>query len=450
MARRAWVVAVSISMVLLVVPPVSAQEQGTSLAFLIPNIFGQDGFIELEADEPFNHEAHFGRAREGQFSDVLRQGRLLNIAFVTQLTALPLPSSASGLTFGTDPETGLPTPRRQSFGPILTERAETIGQGRFNVSFSYQYFSFDEIDGIELDEGIPDSIAHCDCPAGIPLDFKEDVIELATSIDGDVSQFTAFFTYGLHDAFDVSVAVPIVRTSLGVTSIATIRRDEGVDPQIHQFEGGNPDQQVFTSSGDATGIGDVVVRLKGNPDIAERVELAAGVDTRLPSGDELDLLGTGAVGVRPFVVLSGSLGNAVSPHVNLAYQWNGESVLGGDLRVANDEQDLPDQLFYAVGVDWGVHERLTLAFDLLGQQLFDAQTLEVDNTIETPLGTQRSFPDLGFDETTLNQTSAAFGFKVNPGGNLLVDFNLLVKLNDGGLRDKVTPLVGFEYAFGSF
>ena len=41
----------------------------------------------------------------------------------------------------------------------------------------------------------------------------------------------------------------------------------------------------------------------------------------------------------------------------------------------------------------------------------------------------------------------AVGLKFNPVGRLLIDSNVLVKLNDTGLRDKVTPLVGMEYAF---
>jgi hypothetical protein len=32
-------------------------------------------------------------------------------------------------------------------------------------------------------------------------------------------------------------------------------------------------------------------------------------------------------------------------------------------------------------------------------------------------------------------------------GRLLVDLNLLVSLNSEGLRDKISPLVGLEYAF---
>ena len=46
-----------------------------------------------------------------------------------------------------------------------------------------------------------------------------------------------------------------------------------------------------------------------------------------------------------------------------------------------------------------------------------------------------------------NALSAAIGFKLNVVENLLVDFNLLFNLDNNGLRDKVTPLVGVEYAF---
>ena len=52
--------------------------------------------------------------------------------------------------------------------------------------------------------------------------------------------------------------------------------------------------------------------------------LAAGVDVRFPSGDEENLLGSGASGLRPFVAFSASF-QAIAPHVNVAYQWNGRA-----------------------------------------------------------------------------------------------------------------------------
>jgi hypothetical protein len=48
---------------------------------------------------------------------------------------------------------------------------------------------------------------------------------------------------------------------------------------------------------------------------------------------------------------------------------------------------------------------------------------------------------------SLNVVSGAFGLKANIAGTLLATFNLEFKLNDAGLRTKVTPLVGLEYSF---
>jgi hypothetical protein len=58
-----------------------------------------------------------------------------------------------------------------------------------------------------------------------------------------------------------------------------------------------------------------------------------------------------------------------------------------------------------------------------------------------------TFPDIRFDEGSYNQSSLALGFKANPAGRLLVVFNVLLKLDDHGLRDSVTPLLALDYTF---
>ena len=65
--------------------------------------------------------------------------------------------------------------------------------------------------------------------------------------------------------------------------------------------------------------------------------------------------------------------------------------------------------------------------------------------LDGPPGT--TFPSIAFEKNSFNIINGAIGVKVNVGGNLLVDFNVLFKLNDTGLRDNVTPLIGIEYAF---
>jgi hypothetical protein len=43
--------------------------------------------------------------------------------------------------------------------------------------------------------------------------------------------------------------------------------------------------------------------------------------------------------------------------------------------------------------------------------------------------------------------SGSIGAKVNVFGHLLVDANVLFSIDSNGVRDKITPLIGFEYSF---
>ena len=46
-----------------------------------------------------------------------------------------------------------------------------------------------------------------------------------------------------------------------------------------------------------------------------------------------------------------------------------------------------------------------------------------------------------------NISNASLGLKINPGSNVLITLNVLVKLNSGGLRADYVPLVGLSYTF---
>ena len=58
-----------------------------------------------------------------------------------------------------------------------------------------------------------------------------------------------------------------------------------------------------------------------------------------------------------------------------------------------------------------------------------------------------SLPDIKFGTGSFDVVNGSFGLKINAAGKLLFDLNVLVKLNNAGLRDKVTPFVGLEYSF---
>ncbi|MBI4473119.1 MAG: transporter, partial [Acidobacteria bacterium] len=277
-----------------------------------------------------------------------------------------------------------------------------------------------------------------------------DVVTTLNSIDATVGQFTTSVNYGVHDRIDVSVAVPFVRTTLSLTSNATIQRLGTTDPAIHFYRsasGGRGNSKSFTSEGTRSGIGDLIFRVKGTAYRGENVALAVGTDFRAPTGDEENLLGSGAPGVKPFAAVSFSH-KAIAPHVNVGYQWNGNSVLAGDI-AAQRKADLPDQFLYTAGVDVGATSRLTIAFDVLGQRIINSPRLVASNDSFSALsGSPQTFPNIQFrQDQSFNVVNGAIGFKVNPAPGLLLGFNLLFKMNDSGLRDKVTPLFGFEYSF---
>src|SRR4029453_3718217 len=65
------------------------------------------------------------------------------------LPARPRASPGGGFTCRFDATTGTFIRTSQSFGPILTDRAETIGRGKFSFGYNYQFFSFDQLEGID-------------------------------------------------------------------------------------------------------------------------------------------------------------------------------------------------------------------------------------------------------------------------------------------------------------
>jgi hypothetical protein len=119
-------------------------------------------------------------------------------------------------------------------------------------------------------------------------------------------------------------------------------------------------------------------------------------------------------------------------------------VLAGN-PATGESADFPDQASYAAGADLSVNPHLTLAFDLLGRYVIDSERLVRQDF--HALDGKSVFPNVVFIRDSFNALSGAMGLKANLFGQLLVDVNLLFKLDEHGMRDKVTPLVGLEYSF---
>ncbi len=461
------------------------------LVCVLPQVYGPGGLqqrIGALQGVSFHRGGHF----EDSFVSDLTP---LNTAVGSELTLLPVVSPGAGIVYTFDRSLGVFTASTEDFGPILSERAETIGRHKWNLGFSFQRFDFHTLDGVDL-KNLPAVFTHLDDKGDIgtnpsvnctinpkgPTDsntgscgFVRDVISTTTRISLRVNQFTSYATYGLTSRLDVSLVIPIVNVRMNVSSDATIV--DNSHSGDHQFkQPGNPScpspqgqallpacaNQSFFNTRNATGIGDIVLRGKYTLWRGERAGLAVGADLRLPSGDEQNFLGAGTVGFKPFAVLSYRA--RLSPHVNVGYEVNGDSTLAGDIAQGTSAH-LPNQFIYSVGADVViVNRRLAGTFDLIGQRVFDAPRVSVTSvpflgacgpkglspgdpayctTPDPPI--QR--PTLTRSSNSFNITSAAIGVKFRPGGRLLVVGHVLVKLDDGGLRARVVPLVGVSYTF---
>jgi hypothetical protein len=423
--------------------PLAAQNRPSTLSTLFEDIYGPNGLV-LNSDDVqldgTNHAAHFNSAFQSEF-------RLVNVALTSQLATVPLPSPASGFTYNFDPATGTFMRSTRSFGPILAERGETIGRGKIAFGYSYQFFSYDALDGVRL-AAIPAVFTHDNPQAG---GGRADVVATANTVEATVNRFTAALTYGASDRVDLSLAIPVVATRLSMLSNATIHRiGTGSNLGVHYFRDpdaidGHGSTRQYFAEGSAGGVGDLVARVKTTMMREGTRALAAGLDVRIPTGDEQNLLGSGAVGIRPFVAFSSQMG-AFAPHLNAAYQWNGESLIGGNVR-EGVKGDLPDQFTYAIGGDVLVAPRLSIILDLYGSRVVSSPRLVAVTSTRTGVAGSVTLDDIQFVNESYWTSSGGFGLKANLVSRMLVTFNLQFAIADGGLTDRLSPLVGVEWAF---
>ena len=434
----------TVALILLSAAPAAAQSgPRPDLAKLLQGIFGPGGLVvnsEARLPDGSTHSAHFNSAFQSNF-------RQFNIALASQLTSLPVPSPASGFTYHFDASTGTFVRSTRSYGPILADRAETIGARKLAVGYAYQFFSFNALEGVNLG-ALPAVFTHDDHHLG---GGRSDVVVTTNSIEATAGQFTGMVTFGVTDRIDVSVAVPFNRTRLTVRSAAEIHRiGTGTNTLVHFFQdettpGGVGNRRQFDASGTAAGLGDVTLRAKAAVARGAQTGLAVGLDTRLPTGKEEELLGSGAMGIKPFAVVSFVLGR-FSPHMSVGYQWNGSSVLAGDV-ASGVAGDLPDRFLYAVGADMSVTDRVSVALDVLGERVSRSPRLLRQPFTGAGAAGSVTFDDIGFGESAFATATGALGMKVRLAADLLANFNLRFQISNNGLTHRVAPLVGVEYGF---
>jgi Putative MetA-pathway of phenol degradation len=472
-----------IAIAVLLFPLPLAAQSTEGLANLVPNLILR-GIRLPGGDLPGTpHAGHFtlgdptfGGSQAGSIPDPGAIGAVVSFGdrLRTQFANVPLGSSTGGFTYSFNEQSGIYTRNTESFGPAFTERAATIGRRKFSLGVNYQHTSFDTFGGEDLRDGsIIFYLPHTDCcvsPAAPPPSaqipgFESDVMEASLRLKAKTETVAFFTNYGVTDRFDIGVAIPITHVSLDAEVNATILRlSSGDSPQVHTFtQGQNDSDQTFPDQGSATGIGDVVLRTKYNFLQSGATGLSLGVDVRLPTGDENDLLGIGTTQGKFFLIMS-SNNNRLSPHVNVGFTLSGKGETPAQieqlgLRGASHEFN------YAGGVEVVAHPKVTIIGDLLGRTLIDAGKIELETktfpfrpgagaNAAVPLQTSSTNPHTGgpYEQLALRSGAlslllGAAGVKFNAATNLLLQANVLFPLNDAGLQDHLTVAFGFDYAF---
>jgi hypothetical protein len=363
----------------------------------------------------------------------------INASIATQLTQLPVPSATVGVVtlqkkgseFGT---------AFDNLGPVLTDRPDTVGKYHIFAGFSYQHFNFNALAGHSL--------------SNIPIGFSYNIGNVTSyeAVSNQVSfqldQYVGIATYGATRKTDISVVVPFNSVTLNVVTAGFQGYQYNATTQSYG--------QIFSpttsvsSSGSSNGVGDVSLIVKqlliGGE--GSRGAVAAGASARFPSGDSLNYLGSGAFGGSIFGLFEYRA--RLAPHLKMSYQWNGNSQVM-NLQTAPNT-GLPGGLEYAAGADFKLVRSLTVAADLLGNQFVNVPSFTLGTTaLPKPLTPQAGIPSTipSTTPTNLTYTTANFsgGLKWSPKAHFLLYGNVLVQLNNVGLRSDPVPLFGIAYNF---
>lgn len=463
-------------------PVAAAAQSAEGIARLLPDLI-LNGITLPEAGAPGNpHAGHFtlgnptfGGSQATSIPDTAAIGAVeaFNDRLRSQFANFPLGSSSGGFTYTYDEQLGTYTRRSASFGPAFTERAMTIGRRQRSVGVNFQHTSFDSFGGESLsDRSITFYLPHTDCcspaappPSALIPGFEGDIIEAALELKATTNTFAFFANVGLTDHLDLGVAVPLTHVSMEASVRATIiRLSTQTTPLVHTFvHGQNVSESIFSESGDATGIGDLVVRSKYNFLTRGDTGLSAAVDLRLPTGDADNLLGLGTTQAKLYLIWSQNH-ERLSPHVNIGYTVSGSGDRAAT-RGGYTPLGVSDELNYAGGVELVLNPQLTLIGDVLGRTLIDAGKIEAEaktfrfrpgaaspgtTALETsatnPL-TNAPYRQLALTPGNLNLALGSVGAKYNPVPNVLLSGNVLFPLTNGGLRDRLTVAFGVDFAF---
>jgi len=342
---------------------------------------------------------------------------------------VPTPASEGFTWVLGDDRVGSPT---RDWGSMFAEQPQTIGRGRLNVALTYQHVRVDSIAGQSMDNLYTASVIG-------PLTASTST----TSLDITLDRALVEATFGVTNRLDLGVAVPFGRVAVSGT---TVTQFVCTAPGTAACPASSNTPRSMSASTSTSGMGDTLLRAKSNLVSTRPIDLGAGVELRVPTGELTDLLGTGATQVKVAVFGASSHG-PVTPHFNVGYTFGGAGTTCNPRNSVNCIQVGPfepgPEISYTVGVDRQVSRRVNLAADVIGRSLRDAAVVQLAS------GTVDGLPDTSV-QVERGQVTVAFlalGSKVGLGNGWLLKGSVVVPLRDASIRSRVIPMLGIGRAF---
>ena len=294
--------------------------------------------------------------------------------------------------------------------PIKRERESARGELGVKLCDSRLELGAFDGDSIKKLEAPDPIVFRTTDPAGNLIGFTANRLRYGLKLQSYISALSV--TYGALDDVDVNVLVPVIQTNL----------DVGVHSQQVAIAGSDGDfgrsmlaPLSGSTHGTAVGVGDIQLRLKYRLSNTGPIRSAAGLQLRLPAGDENDFLGTGSFEASPFLYASTLL-------------WS-------------------RQARYGLGVDVDVTRRIGVVLAFLGRSEFEPSADEINVPHLTPSGPALR-PLLGIDFGRKDFADLSFGTRAIVWRDIMFFANGIFALNDDGLRnDTVIPTVGLEGTF---
>ncbi len=347
----------------------------------------------------------------------------------TVASTYPVASASSSVTYVYNPALETFERRTRVLGPIIGERAETVGKGQTDVSLTYSWVSLATINGEDLDSLVNRRLLNgrfvfFPVRGGAMLRDGRftNFLPVRVHADLDVEAHIASpsLTYGLTPDLDVNVTLPLIRSSIDVKADVDVP-----DPRFPQFalNPGDPNGRPrhLGASDSAEGVGDLLLRTKYVLLREHPADVAAGLGLSIPTGEVDDLQGTGDTRITPAIIVSRVFADRFEPLLNVGVDLNADDVGRSIVR-------------WAAGGTAQVIGPVTAAVVFLGRNELGIQT----DRIARPFFFQIQRNDV-YD--------VSVGLRWRFAENGVVTTNALVPLNRDGLRPDVVPTLSVEYGF---